>query len=77
MELYMPIYEFTCKKCGTDFSELFHSSTFDASEVECPKCRAHEANRKLSVFAADCKSSGESMPMMGGGCGAGCGCHMN
>lgn len=71
----MPIYEFRCKKCKKEFSELFHSSTFDLTQIECPECHAKEAQRMLSVFASDAKSSDSFSGMSAPSCGPGCGCH--
>jgi putative FmdB family regulatory protein len=43
----MPIYEFQCRRCEHAFEALV-----DAGEqVECPKCRATELERLLSVPA--------------------------
>jgi len=45
----MPIYEFHCEKCGSDFEQLFPSSTARAS-APCAKCGARKTRRKLSLF---------------------------
>lgn len=71
----MPIYEFKCKKCESEFSELFPSSKFDIKDVECPKCHTQDAEKMLSVFASDTKPSGEFTGMNAPSCGHGCGCH--
>lgn len=71
----MPIYEFRCKKCKTEFSELFSSSSFDLKEVECPKCNAKETEKLLSVFASDTRSPDSFSGMNTPSCGPGCGCH--
>ena len=74
----MPIYEYICGKCGTEFEQLVKSS--EAKPV-CPKCGSAKAEKKLSRFAASVKQSGcpahGVCPEASGGCGcghAGC-CH--
>lgn len=68
----MPIYDFKCRHCAAEFSEL---CSFDwQGKVTCPKCNANELEKQLSVFstrtvkaAPDCR---EFCPS-GGGC-SGC-----
>lgn len=43
----MPIYEYQCKKCETEF-EVFVTS--QNTEVKCKKCGSQELQRKFSVF---------------------------
>lgn len=64
----MPLYEFTCRKCGKVFEELLSLSELAAGEVVCPACGAAEVARGLSTFAT---SGGEGSG--GGACGGGCG----
>lgn len=53
----MPIYEFRCDACGSDFEELVRSS---GEQVPCPDCGSDDVGRKLSVFAF--KSVGSTRP---------------
>jgi putative FmdB family regulatory protein len=53
-EIWMPIYEYTCKKCANKFELLRRFS--DTAEVTCPKCGSIEVERKVSAFT--CGSSG-------------------
>lgn len=70
----MPIYEFKCRKCKTTFQDLFSSSVIDVDAVVCPKCGERQADKLLSVFASDVKSSDqETMPAAA--CGPHCACH--
>ena len=46
----VPIYEYRCSKCGTDF-ELMRSISGMNEPASCPKCGA-EAERLVSVFAS-------------------------
>ncbi len=52
----MPIYEYSCPKCGKEFEKLVKSSS---EKVDCPKCSNSKVERKLSVFSASV-SSGSS-----------------
>jgi len=47
----MPVYEYFCKACETDFDDLVRMGTPD-EEIECPRCGKHEAKRLLSVFSS-------------------------
>jgi putative FmdB family regulatory protein len=49
----MPLYEFQCTKCGTEFEELVLSSKPEAlAKVACPSCDSHKVKKKVSTFAA-------------------------
>ena len=54
----MPIYEFTCGDCSSDFETLVRSSDWEG-EVECPGCGSEKLEKRLSVFAA---GSGDGFP---------------
>lgn len=51
----MPIYEYKCSKCGTDF-ELMRSFSEMGKPAYCPKCKG-KGERLLSVFASTADSS--------------------
>ena len=72
----MPMYEFMCAECESEFETLVPSA--DAvSSVECPKCSSGKAHKKLSLFgvaAGKASRPGSSYPdgfSGGGGCGGG------
>jgi putative FmdB family regulatory protein len=75
----MPIYEYTCNKCGDDFELLL----LDRDEkVKCPACGAAKVKKKMSVFAhksddgftpSSGSSSCSSCSTSGAGC-SGCSC---
>lgn len=46
----MPIYEFSCEKCGREFERLVFAS--DREPVKCPDCGSDHTRRELSVFAS-------------------------
>lgn len=55
----MPIFEYHCKGCGTEFEALVRSG----AAPECPSCHATTLDKKLSVFAtAGSGSGGEPAP---------------
>jgi putative FmdB family regulatory protein len=86
-ESSVPFYEYVCQKCSHPFEELVYGDERPA----CPKCKAAEVEKVLSVFAVgraggsapamECGTGACGMPggMAGmGGCGmGGGGCGMN
>jgi putative FmdB family regulatory protein len=80
----MPIYEYICDDCGTQYEKIVMSK---AQKIACPKCASKKNKLQLSVFAtstgsangASAKSGAKSNPRFSGGrsgCGGGgCGCH--
>ena len=49
----MPLYEFQCSKCKSDFEELVLSSKPEAlASVTCPECGSHKVTKKVSTFAS-------------------------
>ena len=78
----MPIYEYTCDECDTQFERIVLNKT---QEIACPKCAGKRNSIQLSVFSApnggngngaSARQSGpESSGGDGGCCGGGCGCH--
>jgi len=73
----VPLYEFSCKSCHSNFERLMSFSSAEGG-VACPRCGAPEARRLISTFAALSKSAaGEVNAFAGGGggcCGGGCAC---
>ena len=49
----MPIFDFECRGCGSQFEELCLTPN---DPVECPECGGKNAQRQLSVFAAHTSS---------------------
>lgn len=72
----MPIYEYHCAACSTDFEELVFSRD---PQVECPRCHGTEVTRCLSVvsFSTGAGAFSSSAGSSCGGCSAsscsGCG----
>ncbi len=68
----MPLYEFTCRKCGVDFEELIRSKA-EADAIRCSTCRSKRIVRKFSVFGLGGSSkslSGGSSRHAGSSCGS-------
>jgi putative FmdB family regulatory protein len=64
-ENLMPIYEYVCEKCATEFEALVRSDTVP----ECPACHSPELKKVLSVFATG-SSTPERAPVAAGPCGS-------
>ncbi|RKX38658.1 MAG: zinc ribbon domain-containing protein, partial [Verrucomicrobia bacterium] len=45
----MPLFEYTCKKCGTSFEALVSSVN---AEVACESCGSKQTEKQLSTFSA-------------------------
>ena len=52
----MPIYEYTCQDCNTQFEKFVRSMTAKA-EVKCPHCAGTHVKKGWSVFGTG-KSDG-------------------
>ena len=76
----MPIREFVCTECGTDFEKIVRASQSSA-EIACPSCGGHQLEKKLSGFAAHSGGTHSTPPApmcpSGGTCGMPGMCGMN
>ena len=69
----MPIYEYSCSKCGHRFDVLQRVGE-DGSSVTCPKCGAAKPEKMLSAFASSGGGSSASYSApSGGSCSSGFG----
>ena len=57
----MPLYEYTCRKCRSDFELLIRGQ----ETPECPKCGSQKLEKHLSVAAAHTASGSSSLPICG------------
>jgi len=73
----MPIFNYRCSSCGTEFEQLVRSDT----TVACPDCSGRKLERLMSLTARPA-SAGKAAdfgrpasPPGGGCCGGGCHTH--
>jgi putative FmdB family regulatory protein len=64
----MPIYEYHCNTCGTDFEKLVFGSTID---ISCDKCGSKNTAKLVSRFGMGRSSNTSSSGDTGGGSGCG------
>ncbi|MCM2252074.1 MAG: zinc ribbon domain-containing protein [Ramlibacter sp.] len=61
----MPIYEYVCQQCATEFEALVRSDTVP----ECPSCHSAELRKVLSIFATGSSTPDPApAPTACGGC---------
>jgi len=53
----MPIYEYACAACGSEFEKLVRESS---PAAECPNCHSTDLRKKLSAFAALSSAAGSA-----------------
>ena len=67
----MPIYEYTCKKCGHEFEELVFSQK---DMPACPQCGSRNTEKLMSACSSKIDTGGPNFDALhhpGGGCGSG------
>ena len=47
----MPLYEYRCNECGTEFEMMLRFSEADRQPA-CPKCESSQTQKKLSAVAS-------------------------
>ncbi|MCA9081821.1 MAG: zinc ribbon domain-containing protein [Planctomycetaceae bacterium] len=57
----MPMYEYRCQSCGTEFEELVRAG----ETPPCPKCAGKKLEKLMSASAGH---TGGSLPITGPGC---------
>ena len=65
----MPLYEYTCGKCSSDFELLIRS---DEKPV-CPECGSRRLERHMSAAAAHSAGGSKALPVCGMPSMAACG----
>ena len=63
----MPIYEYTCKDCGSDFELLIRG----AEKPVCPSCGKTRLTKSFSVPAAHSGHETSELPCRSGACDMG------
>lgn len=61
----MPIYEYACHGCGSEFETLVRNG----AAPDCPSCGSTDLEKKLSVFAT-AGAAAQAAPLAAGPCGA-------
>ncbi len=76
----MPIYEFSCGRCGHRFDVFGGYGSRDVTQI-CPQCEGTHTRALISTFAVGGRSAeaapAPASPQAGGGCGGcagGCAC---
>ncbi|RPJ24451.1 MAG: zinc ribbon domain-containing protein [Chloroflexi bacterium] len=64
----MPIYEYRCKDCGTEFEKILRFSEADQLPA-CPHCNSPSTRKKLSTTISFGKGSSPSSSTSGSSCG--------
>lgn len=59
----MPIYEYSCRDCGSKFEKLIRRDS-DLESLACPSCGKSELARELSTFAPQMGASRSQPPAM-------------
>ncbi len=72
-ESAMPIFEYSCDDCGTNFEKLVRRSA-DAEAIECPQCGQKHLTTRYSTFAARNGGATKSQAQPAMDCGAGMCC---
>jgi len=54
--LFMPIYEYTCKKCGKEFERVVLSG--NEKGITCPECKSKDVKKNMSASTFMCASIG-------------------
>lgn len=64
----MPIFEYACENCGTNFEKLVRRA---GVEVSCPKCSSRDLQQQFSTFAARANGMTREAAPRAGGCPSG------
>ena len=43
----MPVYEYICKECEKEFSEVLTVKEHDTKKIRCPKCRSERVEKVI------------------------------
>jgi putative FmdB family regulatory protein len=65
----MPIFEFACRECGSQFEELMSHAMMASRGAVCPDCGSPDVERRLSAFATGSGAADSTPACGGGGCG--------
>jgi len=63
----MPIFEYRCHKCESEFEKLVFGSSSE-NGIQCPDCESHEVEQLYSCFNGVSRSSDGTTTSMSSGC---------
>lgn len=66
----MPLYEYRCKDCGTEFEKQLRFSEADQIPA-CPNCQSTQTRKKISAVVMFAASSAGSSTGTGSSCSTG------
>ncbi len=66
----MPLYEYRCKNCGTEFEKQLRFSEADQLPA-CPNCSSTQTRKKISSVVSFVANSAGSSASTGSSCGTG------
>lgn len=52
----MPLYEYICKKCQKQFSEVLSLKELGTKKIQCPKCQSADVEKVIEPFYAKTSS---------------------
>jgi len=67
----MPIFEYVCKECGSDFEKLVMGNS---TAIACPNCESEKLEKKFSAFGMSVQGSAPSESSGGHTHSGACGC---
>jgi putative FmdB family regulatory protein len=67
----MPLFEFTCRKCGHVFEEILSLADLEEGVPACPSCGSPRTERALSTFNTGSAGSEAPCGAPAGSCGTG------
>jgi putative FmdB family regulatory protein len=67
----MPLYEFTCHKCGAVFEEILTFAEMQEGHLKCPHCSSRQVEKSLSTFSTGTAASDTACGAPAGSCGTG------
>jgi len=56
----MPVYEYICKECHKEFSEVLTVKEHDTKKVRCPKCQSTEVEKVIEQVTVLCSRKSHS-----------------
>ncbi|MEI8132068.1 MAG: zinc ribbon domain-containing protein [Leptolinea sp.] len=66
----MPVYEYICPKCASEFEKRLSFSEADQPQ-DCPACGSKNNKKKLSLFASSLIGGSSATSTSSAGCGGG------